>query len=42
MGWYVESVCIPAYEPNTLLFDIFLTTMGVGLPLAAEDVSFFI
>jgi acetolactate synthase-1/2/3 large subunit len=35
MGWYVGSVCMQAYELNTLLLDIFLTTMGVGLPSAA-------
>ncbi len=33
MGWYVGSVCMQAYEPNTLLLDNSLTTMGVGLPL---------
>ncbi len=31
MGWYVGSVCMQAYELNTLL----LTTMRVGLPLVA-------
>jgi hypothetical protein len=34
MGWYIGSVCIQAYEPNTLLLDNFLATMGAGLPLA--------
>jgi acetolactate synthase-1/2/3 large subunit len=29
-----------AYEPNTLLLDNFLTTMGVGLPLMAATCLF--
>jgi acetolactate synthase-1/2/3 large subunit len=35
MGGYVGNVCMQAYEPNTLLLDNFLTTMGVGLPIIA-------
>jgi hypothetical protein len=35
MGWYVGSVCMQAYEPNTLLLDNSLATMGAGLPSAA-------
>jgi hypothetical protein len=35
MAWYVGSVCMQAYEPNTLLLDNSLATMGAGLPSAA-------
>ncbi len=35
MGWYVGSVCMQTYEPNTLLLDNSLTIMGARLPSTA-------
>jgi thiamine pyrophosphate-dependent acetolactate synthase large subunit-like protein len=40
MGWYVGSVCMQAYESNTLLLDNSLTTMGIGLPWMATTCLF--
>jgi thiamine pyrophosphate-dependent acetolactate synthase large subunit-like protein len=40
MGWYVGSMCMQAYDPNTLFLDNSLATMGVGLPSVATACLF--